>query len=141
MKNITYKTNKRSNKKIKRIKKTRKIIKKGRRNKFSRSRRSKRQRGGNYNAQQIQQITDTIKANDNLRDITDEEISEFINKINPTSAIFANVHHLHSRFPHLLDMLMNIETHEELQEFGDDMGNFFEGADNTDFESEPEPDL
>ena len=67
MKNIGHKTNK------KRIK----ISRRNKRNKFSRknkkSRRNKRQRGGNYNAKQIQEITDTIKANVNLSDITDEE--------------------------------------------------------------------
>jgi hypothetical protein len=130
MKNMSHKTNK------KRVK----FSKRNRRNKRSRrnkqSRRNIRQRGGNYNAEQIQQITDTIKANNNLIDITDEEITQFINKINPNAAVFASVHHRHSRFPRLLDLIMDIETREELQEFGDEIKDFIEAADNTDFESE-----
>jgi len=127
MKNMSHKTKK-------------KRTRRNKRNKFSRrnkySRRSKRQRGGNYNAEQIQQITNTIKANNNLIDITDEEIRQFINKINPNAAMFANVHHRHSRFPRLLDLIMDIETREGLQEFGDEIKDFIEAADNTDFESD-----
>ena len=133
------KTNKKRIRKIKKHKFSQRN-KRSRRNKFSR--RNKRQRGGKYNAEQIQQIIDTIKANDNLRDITDEEITQFINKINPNAAIFANVHHRHSRFPHLLIMIENIAADinmsaiENLQELGDELEEFIEAADNTDFESE-----
>jgi hypothetical protein len=130
MKNMSQKTNK----KISKLSKRSRRSKRTRRNK--KSRRNRRQRGGNYNAEQIQQITDTIKANNNLIDITDEEITQFINKINPNAAIVANVYQGHSRFHHLLDAIQGIVTREELQEFGDNIADFITGADNTDFESE-----
>jgi hypothetical protein len=135
MKNMSHKTNKKRGKLSKRNKRSRRS-KRTRRNKQSRI--NRRQRGGNYNAEQIQQITDTIKANNNLIDITDEEITQFINKINPNAAIVANVYQGHSRFHHLLDAIQGIVTREELQEFGDNIADFITGADNTDFESDPE---
>lgn len=132
------KTNKKRSRRIKRYKfsKRNQKYKFSRRNKFSK--RSKRQRGGNYNAEQIQQIRDTIRGNNNLIDITDEEITQFINKINPKASLFANVsrYYYHSKFPQFLSHIMDIETREELQEFGDEIENVGVGADNTDIESD-----
>ncbi len=141
MKNMNHKTNKKRGKLSKRnrrskFSKTNQRSKRTRRNKQSRI--NKRQRGGNYNAEQIQQITDTIKANNNLIDITDEEITQFINKINPNAALLANVYQGHSRFHHLLDEIQGIVTREELQEFGDIIASDIQNANYTDIESDPE---
>ena len=136
---MKHKTNKKRSRRIKRSKISR-------RNK--RSRRSKRQRGGNYNAEQIQQITDTIKANVNLRDITDEEITQFINKINPNAALYANIGRLaHLRlspmFFRLIERIQHIQPNhgisgrEWLQRLGDNIAFSGDNANFTDGESDP----
>jgi hypothetical protein len=143
MKNIGHKTNKKRGK----ISRRNKRNKQGKRNKFSR--RSKRQRGGNFNAEQIQQITDTIKANVNLSDITDEEITQFINKINPNAAIYANIGRLaHLRlspmFFRLIEIIQHIQpnhgitSREWLQRLGDNIALSSANANFTDGESDPE---
>ena len=137
--------NKKRSRRIKRSKFSQRN-KRSRRNKFSR--RSKRQRGGNYNEEQIQQITDTIKANVNLRDVTDEEITQFINKINPNAARYANIHILgNHRLPPLFIRLIQTIQHiqpahgmsarESLQLLGNSIA-FSNNADFTDGESDPE---
>jgi len=140
---MRYKTNKKMSKRNKRSRRNKQ-------NKINKlSRRSKRQRGGNYNAEQIQQITDTIKANVNLSDITDEEITQFINKINPNAAIYANIGRLaHLRlspmFFRLIEIIQHIQPNhgltarEWLQRLGDNIALSSENANFTDGESDPE---
>lgn len=139
---MKHKTNKKRSRRNKRNKYSR-------RNKRNRiSRRSKRQRGGNYNAQQIQQITDTIKANVNLSDITDEEITEFINKINPNAATYANIGRLahlrlHPMFFRLIEVIQHIQPNhgltarEWLQQLGNTIALDADNANYTDGESDP----
>jgi hypothetical protein len=149
MKNMSHKTNKKMSRRNKRSRRNKqnKINKQGKRNKFSR--RNKRQRGGNYNAEQIQEIIDTIKANANLNDITDEEITQFINKINPNAALYANIGRLaHLRlspmFIRLIEVIQHIQPNhgvtarEWLQRLGDTIAFSSDHANFTDGESDPE---
>ncbi len=81
---------------------------------IKRSRINRKNCGGKYNDEQIQQIIAAIKSNNVFIGITDEEITQFINNINPTSAVFANVRivgeqRLHPRFPELIRALENFE--------------------------------
>ncbi len=124
--------------------------KQSKKNKFTRkSRINKRQRGGNFNEEQIQEITDTIKANVNLSDITDEEITQFINKINPNAALYANIGRLaHLRlspmFFRLIELIQHIQPNhgvtarEWLQRLGDIIASDIQNANYTDGESDPE---
>lgn len=149
MKNMSNKTNKNITRRNKRNKYSRitKRNKQCKRNRISKT--SKRQRGGNYNAEQIQEITDTIKANVNLRDITDEEITQFINKINPNAAKYANIARignlrLHPLFFRLIEIIQHIQpahgvtAREWLQIIGNNIAFQVDAANFTDGESDPE---
>jgi chorismate mutase len=152
---MKHKTNKKRSRRNK-FNKRSKINQRSRRYSFSRrSRRSRKtriQHGGNYNPEQIQQIINTIKANVNLSDITDEEITQFINKINPNAAIYANAeiidgHRLHPLFNRLIEQIQHLGPSnnntavDNLQFIGDNLAApaSIVRANFTDGESESEP--
>ena len=55
------------------------------RKQYSRKMRNRKQYGGNFNNQQIQQIREAIERNQSTEPFTDEQIEEYIQKINDIS--------------------------------------------------------
>ena len=143
---MSHKTNKKRSRRHK-FSKRNKYSRRIRKNKFNQ--RNKRQRGGNYNAEQIQKIIATIKANVNLRDVTDEEITQFINNINPNAAIYANIgrlgnYRLHPMFGRLIELIQHMQAangvsaRDWLQSLGNNIAVSAANANYTDGESDPE---
>jgi hypothetical protein len=84
-----------------------------------------------------------------LSDITDEEITQFINKINPNAAMYANIGRLahlrlHPMFFRLIEIIQHIQPNhgitarEWLQRLGNNIALSSENANFTDGESDPE---